>query len=259
MRRQASTIPSLLGILALVGGLMSGVYLVESGQRTHVKAETSTTPQSVRITNQGDKTATISWLTNSQTVGTLVWKKEDEFQRITTQSQSESRVHHIALANLEANTAYQFTISSEGKTYDNNGLPWEFSTGPSIANTTAQTVSGNIIDSLGFPLSNAIVYASLPGGLPQSTLTTSHGTWVIPISLARSTHLSSFVDLTGVVEIVVVDQTGKTAFARAYVASANPMPTLAIGETKDFTKSPTGQNNTKPAASLVLPEKDSDP
>src|SRR5260221_13594636 len=64
-------IPTILGLLVLFAGLIGGVFLVRSSNTNSFlpRASPQTTPKNLKIRNITDTSFTVSWITDSNTVG----------------------------------------------------------------------------------------------------------------------------------------------------------------------------------------------
>src|SRR3989344_5082848 len=64
MKKKEFTLPTLLGLFIALGGLVAGIWLVRGQLRGSLQASPEESPQKVTVTNVGDTTATISWITD---------------------------------------------------------------------------------------------------------------------------------------------------------------------------------------------------
>lgn len=67
----AKKIPTALGVLILLGGLVAGVVLVNSRQGLLTKAGPTEAPKNVKISDKGANTFTVSWTTDTPVTGYL--------------------------------------------------------------------------------------------------------------------------------------------------------------------------------------------
>ncbi|KKT74866.1 MAG: Large repetitive protein [Microgenomates group bacterium GW2011_GWA2_44_7] len=218
----------------------------------------------VSVTNIADTGFTISWITNVPTTGTVSFGSNPD---ALTQSAIDDRdqeslkatphkTHHVTIGKtmpLSPDTNYYFAIRSGNTSYDDHGKPYQIKTAPEVGEQMPQadSISGSIVTSGNVPAAGSIVYFVLPNVSPQSTLTTSSGNWIIPLSLARSADLSQFAvyDQQGSLgQIYVQADNGESSSAVVVLASARPVPVVVLGKNYDWrnnqTPSPT------PAASI---------
>lgn len=252
-------IPTILGILILVIGIAAGVYLVQNRQIFRLQASPEITPKDIRQTNISDSSFTVSWTTDKKVNGFITWSENDSnLDKTATQSQDgELNIHTVTVHGLAANSTYFYKINSGGEEFDNEGIPWQISTGPQLpVPTESIVISGKIITQEGTPADSAVVYASAGGSSLLSTTTSDNGSWVIPISLARTQNLSTYVDIdesNTVVEIFVQAAPLGVSSAQIYPASAKPAPDIVIGETHDFKNLQPEVDEDVPDASVELP------
>jgi hypothetical protein len=118
-------------------------------------------------------------------------------------------------------------------------------------------VSGTVLASTGDAAKNALVYLTVGGSSPLSTITSQNGSWVISISSARTSDLDSFVTIdatTTLLEISANAGAEGVSTAQIYPQSAKPVPSLILGSTHDFKSLPPSEVSEVPRASVELPE-----
>ena len=134
--------------------------------------------------------------------------------------------HLVTLRGLKPTTAYKLKIGLEEQIV---------TTGVSLRNTpAADVVFGQAVTAGGDPADGAIVYVQLPGAVPQAALVKASGSWVVPISTARSADLTSFAAYDKQTEkISVTIQAGPlgTTTVSSVLASARPMAAITLGQT----------------------------
>lgn len=281
--RKIHRIPTILGLLILLGGVGAGVILVHQGPTWILKAGPEITPKQIKITNISENGLTVSWVTDGQTSGFIKYGTEINLTTISADDRDQLSgktgsflTHHITLKNLKPATNYYFKIGSGGKLFDNNGQPYQITTAPVIQTPLppSDVAYGTVFDQNGTPFEGAIVYLSLANTTPLSTLTKSSGSWVIPLNLARSVDFNSYAsyDYQASIEEIFV-QAGLTGTATAVAVTKNdsPVPTITLGRSFDFrttraaeesvTPTPTPaeskfslQEITTPSVSTVSPE-----
>lgn len=237
-------IPTILGIIVLVIGIAVGVFLVQNNQVFRLRASSEIKPKNVRISNIDNDSFSVSWTTDKQVGGFITWGDTNTSLSKTSlpDKDGEFFVHSIDVDGLADQSNYYFSITSDGEEFDNNGQPWEISTGPKIDKTPNSVVaSGKIVNSAGAGVANAIVYSVLGGGSTLSTTTSDDGSWLINISNTRTLDLRSFVEInmsTTLLELNVQAGIQGIATAQIYPRSANPIPDIALGEVHDFRNLP---------------------
>ncbi|MFH1863882.1 MAG: fibronectin type III domain-containing protein [bacterium] len=252
-------IPTIMGMLILIVSLALGVSLVSYKQVFRIGASGELSPKDVRISNISDSSVTVSWITDKATTGVVKYGSGESSANSIAKEETgaESLTHMSKLTGLKTDTTYFFEIVSGGKNFDNNGVLWQIRTAPSIPDPKRNIIiSGNILTPTGNPAKNAIVYISVSGSL-LSTLTSQNGSWLIPISYARTVNLSSYVDIdpsATLLEITAQAGQSEIATAQIYPQSANPTPAMILGQVYDFKNIPPSETSNLPGSSLEAPE-----
>ena len=232
-------IPTILGIVLLVAATFAGVFFVNYKQIFKIGATGETEPNNIRVSNITDSSLTVSWTTDKESAGFVVWNKG-----ITTAGE-KAFTHTATLTDLNPNETYEYKINSNGIIFDNNGIPWQIKTSPTQQSETNPTViSGSVLTATGISVKNALVYMATGGSL-FSTLTSDSGNYVIRLPN---------VDPAGtLLEIFVQAGPLGVSSAQIYPKSAKPVPPIILGSTHDFKSlSPSGDGQV-PGASLNLP------
>ena len=247
MRRPELTIPTILGILLTVGGLATGLWLLREPIRGLVGAAPEEAPTEVKITNISDTGFAVSWVTGKAAAGYVQYgeavKGEPDLVVSDDRDQEKGAIgsyftHLVTVRGLKATTKYTFRIGSGRTLYDQQGQVYETTTGVALTRPPAADVAyGQVTTPAGDPAEGAIVYLVLPGVVPQAALVKSSGSWVIPISTARTTDLTSFAAYdaqNGQMEIMAQAGPMGTATVRTTTANDSPVPVITLGQTKDY-------------------------
>jgi hypothetical protein len=254
-----SKIPTAIGILILIIGLATGVFLVQNSQIFKLGASGSTPPKDVRITNITDSSFTVSWTTQKESDGFVAWGESPSSLAKTESDEisGKSFIHSATIRGLEAQKSYYFKINSQGIDYDNNNIPWEVKLGPSLSSSSLnKVISGTILTATGTPSYPAIVYVSTGALSPLSTTTSENGSWVISLSQARDSSLNSLYDTSknDLLEISVQAGPAGTSSAQIYLASSSPVPPMILGQVHDFKSLPPGKDESLPTSTIEAPE-----
>lgn len=245
-KKRPKTIPTYLGLLILIIGVFVGIFLIKNTQGFSLKATANTNPSQVKITNISDTSFTVSWITQGATTGFISFGETTKLDQMAYDDRETSPnakgsffTHYVTLKNLKPATRYFFKIISGGKTFDNNGKPYEVTTGPTInlPLPAADTAYGIILESNGNPANGVIVYLSLANTTPLSSLTKEDGTWMVPLSMARNLSLTSYASYDRELQVEEVFVQGGnlgTATAITTTKNDNPVPPLTLGQTYDF-------------------------
>lgn len=239
-------IPTILGLFILIMGVLGGVVLINKGSKLFLQAESGTTPDQSKITNITETGFTVSWITSQPTSGFIKYGTDHNLSSLAKDDRDQLSgntgnflAHHVTIKGLKPATTYFFKIGSGGSLYGNNETDFQINTAPANKSTMPENdvAYGTILDQNGAPAEGVVVYLSLPDAITQSTLTKSSGSWVIPLNLARSSDLSSFVNYNreaSVEEIFVQGSLKGTATAITITKNDTPIPSIALGESYDF-------------------------
>ncbi len=254
-----SKIPTIIGVVLLIVGLGAGILLVQNRQIFRLGATQEEAPKDVRITNVTDTSFTVSWTTAKEALGFISWgETENSLTRTEEDEVGAPGVTHIlSVKSLKPETNYFFKINSAGNEYNNNGLVWQAKTGPTLSQPKSNLVSGNVLTSSGSPAKNALVYLTVGGSSPLSTITSQNGSWVVSISSARTNDLASLVTIdesTTLLEISVNAGPDGVSTAQIYPQAAKPVPSMMLGSTHDFKSLSPSESAETPRASVELPE-----
>lgn len=229
-------IPTLIALLLLIGVVFGILWW----QRSKIMPDNADiTPIEVKITNVSDTKFSVSWKTNTATIGSLeygsVGEKLGQIAEDDREASHTGYTHHVTLGELQPSTQYAFRILSgpSKRRYDNNGSVYTTSTGPTIASVpAARSLYGDLI---GAKL-DEIVYVSLPGAFPASVTTKNSGAYNVPISTIRSNDLSTYVTYdpsATIISLLVVDGKKDTQIT-ATTSQITPLPTITLGTNADF-------------------------
>ena len=129
-------IPTIFGLLILIGGLIAGILLVSQRQGLTTQAGPTAQPKNVRIANIGSGGYTVSWTSDVPVTGFL--KYSDNPTRLTlpagdTRDQisgttNQYTTHYVDVTGLSADKTYYFEIGSGSQTYNDGGRPYQVRT-----------------------------------------------------------------------------------------------------------------------------------
>lgn len=254
--KNIARIPTILGLILLIVGIIAGVFLIKNSSNWFFKAGPGETPKQVKITNITDTGFSVSWVTDAQTSGLVkygVSGSDLSFSGADDRDQLSGKtgsflIHHVTLKNLKAATVYYFKIISGESAFDNNGQSYQVTTGSAISLPPPPNdiAYGTIVDQNGSPAEGMVVYLVLANANTLSTLTKSSGSWVIPLSIARSSDLSSYASYdrdASIEEIFVQGGSSGTATAVSTTKYDSPLSNIALGQSYDFRK---GESKTSP-------------
>ena len=229
-------IPTILGLL-LLGVVVGSIYYLMT--QTKPKSSLESAPSNVKLTNVADNKFSVSWTTKTATVGeveyAVVGGKLNNKVQDDKGGGGKYLTHHVSVGGLQPNTQYSFRIlSGEPQArYDNNGVPYTVTTGASIASIpAARSIYGEVAGAS----EDAIIYISLPGAAPASTVLKNNGSYSLSISTLRSTDLRSFAtyDPSATVVGITLETGTNTTVVSASTANIAPVPKITVGKNEDF-------------------------
>ncbi|MFH1970985.1 MAG: fibronectin type III domain-containing protein, partial [Patescibacteria group bacterium] len=191
-------IPTIIGLVILVIGIITGVFLIKNQQIFRLGASPEEAPKDLRISNITDSSFTVSWTTDKDTLGFIKWGKSiNNLDKVENDTISQKGyIHSSTIRSLNAQTEYYFKINSNSNDYDNQGVVWKIRTGLQLPEPTNNVIiSGSVLNQNGTPATNVLVYFSVGGGSLLSTITSKTGTWLMPISQVRNKNLDSYITI----------------------------------------------------------------
>ena len=201
-------IPTILGMLVLMVSLVAGVLLFSDGTGVFApRATPETTPKNIRVSNLSDKSFSISFFTDEETVAYVKYgESPDDLKKQASDDRDQLsgmvkpyRLHHITVRGIDANKKYYYVLGTGSKsTFDNNGEPYSIQTAlkPSSSSPNIQTLYGTVSNSAGGAAEGAVVFLYLDGAGTLSSLVKSSGSWAISLANAFNAEGTGFPDLT---------------------------------------------------------------
>jgi len=238
-------IPTILGLLFLIVSLVAGVILFGNGTGLfNPRATPQTTPKNIVTSNLTDKSFTVSFYTDEESIGFIKYgtSASDIKQQASDDRDQLSgvikpyRLHHITVRGLESNTNYYYLLGTgSSETFDNAGSPYQIKTASNPGNVSPnnQTIYGVVSRANGQVAEGAIVFVTLEGAGALSTLVKSSGSWAVSLANAFNLSLNDYPEVrtNSVVSIKVQDTEIDSITNRVVdVASAQPVPEIIIGQ-----------------------------
>lgn len=244
-------LPTILGVLILVSGIIAGVWLINSRQEFKLSANIEALPKNVRVSNITDNSVTVTWTTDIESNGFVKWGTDNNsLSKVSLEdSPTKSYVHSSNILGINSGSTIYFKINSNSTDYDNGGLPWQTkSLSTKQSADTSNIASGTVLLQDGKSPALAIVYLSINGVILSGT-TSSEGNYVIPVS----NYIQNIADITAI-ELTVNSGITGTSQAVIYPKALKAIPTIIIGKTYDFRSIEIKENEQQPKSSLSVPE-----
>lgn len=225
------------------------------------RASPQTTPKNLKVTNVSDTSFSISFVTDSPTVGYIKYGSNSNALNTTVNDDRDQssgstglyRTHHITVRSLKPSSPYYFKIGTGSRElYDDNGSPYTVSTVSPIT-SQAKTIYGEVTTASGGAATGALIYINGDDLAPLSTFVQSSGSFVVSLSQARTKSLQGIALLKSdtVLSLLVVSPLdATTTLVSTTMANAQPIPQVWLGiQNQDFTK--TTQVSPEPLASVT--------
>lgn len=200
MRKPEVHFPTFLGVFVAVMGLVAGVVLLRNPLSITVGASPEETPKKTQITNISDSEFVVTWITDKAVTGFVQYGEGTNPDLVVSDDRDQDKgtvgnyfTHFVSVKGLKPSTNYVFRLGSGKTTYDKQGELYQVTTGPKLSTAPAADIAyGQVSTSNGEAAEGSIVYLRLPGVIPQAALVKNSGSWVIPLSVSRTTDLTSF-------------------------------------------------------------------
>ena len=225
-------IPTILGLIILLGGVFVGVFLTNQKTSFSSKASSSCKPKNSQITNITNNSASISFVTESLCLSTLFVNSQIVDNATVVNADKKSKIHYFDVNNLNAATEYNFSFIVDGTTYEESLYKFETAPNPSGAIPSSNLAWGRVFTPELNAAKKVIVFVNIPGASPLSALVTSLGNW--NISLANSFNESRTNRFTPVAniseEIIVIDQDNQITQITGNTSNNDPTPDIILGQ-----------------------------
>ncbi len=249
----AKRIPTVFGILILLGGLVAGIVLVNNRQGLLTKAGPTESPKNVKISDRGSNTFTVSWTTDTPVTGFIKYSENpakittpagDIRDQISGSSQGYTN-HYVKVTGLNAEKTVYFLIGSGSQTYDDSGKPFEVRTGKQVIAPPEDVITGKVVGSDSSPVNNAIVYVEAQNGETISAMT-NNGAWRLNLALSRDKNgeVLTYDPATSLVSIFVQAGILGSATAITNTAKTKPVPDIVLGKNLSFVDSSVATEST---------------
>ncbi len=120
------------GIIFLTLALVGVVLGLRFFRQPESKASPENRPQNIRLDDVTATSATISWTTETPAYGFVSYGQTMSLGN-TVQADQRAAVHTVTIPNLSPQTTYYYKIGVGDEIYDNDGVPYSFTTPPPSA------------------------------------------------------------------------------------------------------------------------------
>lgn len=242
-------IPVALGFGVLMLGALVGVVFLSEETGFLPRAAPEYQPKMVEITNVGESTFSVSWMTQEATVGFIKLGNEagnlsrtitDDRDQLTGSS-GQYRTHYVTVKGLEPSRNYYFKVGTQGNSLygTEEEQAYLVTTGPKLmAEKVSETAYGRVLTQVETPAEGAVVYLYLTGAAPVSALVKQNGQWVINLALIRKADLSGFVSYEAGTNQELVIRYGLDDLAQVTLPAGEiqPAPTVILGKNDTVTE-----------------------
>ncbi len=127
--------------LVVVVGLPLLFFGLISGSGIFAREEDSI-PQEVVVKDISKSSGTVSWITGRNTQGVIEYGVSPNVLNFYAPEQTAQKKHSVQLTLLTPSTPYYFVIRVGDKVYDNEGMPWTFTTRSVTGEDVTEEVRG---------------------------------------------------------------------------------------------------------------------
>lgn len=243
------TIPTFLGLILLIAGIGAGIWLVRNKQLLGINNAPQAAPKNVTVTNISSDRFTVSWITETATVGFVKYGEGEKIsqQAIDHRDQLSGETksyftHYVNVEGLKPSANYIFKIGSGGNNnlYDNQGQAFKVTTGPVLGTQpTTDIIYGQVVTQENKAAEGAIVYITANNSAPISALVGKDGMWAKPLQTARTTDLTNYITYDAGSTVLTINASSgldKNLNAQILVNTKNdtPVPTIVLGKDEDY-------------------------
>ena len=149
-----------------------------------------------QVTNVRDRAFSVTWVTNGAETGYVNYGISPGNLNITVyDDRGQSTVddtHHITVTGLNPGTTYYYEIVSGGVSFNNNGTPYQMTTGPTLLFTMPEMISGQVYKASGTVGEGTIIYVSIGASQVLSSLVNEQGAWALDIAPIRAADYQAY-------------------------------------------------------------------
>lgn len=225
-------IPTILGLLILIGGVFAGAVLTNKNTNFISKASTDCQPINPQITNITNNSASISFITESSCLSSLLINNQTINNSAVLSDDQKSKIHYFDVNNLDSSTKYEYSFINDGKTYKNSSYQFETASNSSGSIPSSNLAWGRVFTPELKAASKVIVFINIPNASPLSALVTTSGNWNISLANSFNESKTNRFNLIKNIseEIIVIDQEKQTTQIIANTSQNDPVPDIILGQ-----------------------------
>lgn len=225
-------IPTILGLVLLLGAVFVGVFLTNRQTGFVSKAGSSCQPKNPQITNLTNNSVSISFITESSCLSSLSLNDQIIENVAVVSVDQKSKIHYFDINNLTADTEYSFSLITDGKTYKESSYLFKTAVNPSGTVPSSNLAWGRVFTPELKAAQKIIVFVNIPNAFPLSALVTSSGNWSISLANSfnesKSSRFSPIANISE--EIIVVDRNNQITQITGNTSNNDPTPDIILGK-----------------------------
>lgn len=227
-------IPTILGLILLIGGIFAGVAFNNQELFLGSKASGDCKPINPQITNITHNSFDASFITTDTCLSNIVLggKNIADIRFVNTNTEpTPSKIHYFQINNLDAETSYSFYFLNNGETFNSSLYQTKTARKPTVQIPSSNLAWGRVLNSDSKPAVDSIVYLNIPGASPLSSFVTSNGNWNISLAISFNDAKDDwFVSPKNIEEdVIVISQDGQATQITGNTSHNNPFPDIIIG------------------------------
>jgi len=116
-----------VGVVILALGTVGTVFGLKYFRGLESAAAPENEPQLARVTELTSQSATITWITSAPAFGFISYGETMGLGKVT-QEEQKTEAHRVTLTTLTPSTTYYYKIGVGSELFDNQGVPYSFTT-----------------------------------------------------------------------------------------------------------------------------------